>query len=192
MPEPPHSDLVARATTGDGAALDALVERHLPDLVTFVRARAGARLRAREETLDLALSACREVLVDVAAQRHLDEGGFRHWLFLAAERKIADKGRFHGRERRDERRTERLPDASTLGPAGGGPSPSRDAAAREDWALAEEALATLPEDYREVILLTRVVGLSHAEAGARLGRNEGATRMLLSRALARLARSLPR
>ena len=187
----PHGDLVARATTGEATALEALVERHLPDLVTFVRARAGARLRAREETLDLALSACREVLVDVAEQSHLDEAGFRHWLFLAAERKIADKGRYYGRERREQQRTERLPDASTLGPAAAGPSPSREAAGREDWALAEAALAELPGDYRDVILLTRVVGLSHAEAAARLGRNEGATRMLLSRALARLARSMP-
>lgn len=188
----PHGELLRRASSGDPEALEALVERHLPDLVTFVRARAKGGLRAREETMDLALSACREVLVDVAQKERLDEAGFRHWLFLAAERKIADKGRYYARERRDARRTERLPEGSGLGPAGREPSPSREAAAREDWALAEEALAGLPEDYREVILLTRVVGLSHAEAAERMGRSEGAMRMLLSRALARLALSMPR
>jgi RNA polymerase sigma-70 factor (ECF subfamily) len=187
-----HAQLVGRATTGDAEALGALLERHLPGLVTFVRARAGEHLRAREETLDLALSACREVLVDVAEQRHLDEAGFRSWLFLAAERKIADKGRFYRRERRDGDRTVRLLDASGLGPVAHGPSPSEELGAREDWAQVEEALAVLPEDYREVILLTRVIGLSHAEAGEALGRSEGATRMLLSRALGRLARAMPR
>ena len=42
-----------------------------------------------------------------------------------------------------------------------------------------------------MVLLTRVVGLSHAEVAERLGRSEGATRMLLARALALLARSMP-
>jgi len=187
-----HLELVQRLTSGDSQALDELIERHLPALVTFVRARAGARLRAREETLDLALSACREVLVDVAEQGHLEEGAFRHWLFLAAERKIADRGRYWRRERREEGRGEPLPQAPGLEPEDRTPSPSREVAAREDWAQAEEALASLPEDYREVILLTRVVGLTHAQAARALDRSEGATRMLLSRALARLARAMPR
>ena len=96
-----HAALVSRASSGDRGALDALVEEHLGRLVTFVRARAGERLRAREETLDLAVSACREVLADLEAGRELDEAHFRQWLYLAAERKIADKGRYYARERRD-------------------------------------------------------------------------------------------
>lgn len=185
-----HAALLGRASRGDQEAVEALVEQHLAGLVTFVRARAGARLRAREETLDLALSACREVLVDLEAGRELDQAHFRHWLYLAAERKIADRGRYWARERRDPDQVVSISEAAPLAAAGRGPTPSGEAAAHEDWARAEEALAALPEEYREVILLTRVVGLSHAEAAERLGRSEGATRMLLSRALARLARSM--
>jgi len=43
---------------------------------------------------------------------------------------------------------------------------------------------------REVIVLVKLSGLSHAEAARRLGRTEGSTRVLLSRALARLATRL--
>ena len=52
------------------------------------------------------------------------------------------------------------------------------------------AFAALPPDWREVILLARVRGLSHAEIARTLGRTESATRTLLSRALARLATEL--
>jgi RNA polymerase sigma-70 factor (ECF subfamily) len=187
-----HAALVGRASRGDREALDALVEQHLAGLVTFVRARAGAGLRAREETMDLALSACREVLVDLEAGRELDEAHFRQWLYLAAERKIADRGRYWARERREGQRAAPVSQGAFAEAAGAGPTPSREAAGRESWAHAEDALAALPEEYREVILLSRVVGLPHAEVAERLGRSEGATRMLLARALARLARSMPR
>jgi RNA polymerase sigma-70 factor (ECF subfamily) len=60
--------------------------------------------------------------------------------------------------------------------------------AREELATLERALAELPEDYRQVILLTRVMNLGHATVAEQMGRSETATRSLLHRALARLAR----
>ena len=66
-------------------------------------------------------------------------------------------------------------------------TPSRDAAAREELARAEAALARLSEEHREVIVLARIVGLSHAQIAEKLGTTEVATRSLLHRALARLA-----
>ena len=50
----------------------------------------------------------------------------------------------------------------------------------------EKALDDLKPEYREVIVLKRIEGLSHAEIAARLGRNAGAVRMLLARAMAAL------
>ena len=58
---------------------------------------------------------------------------------------------------------------------------------REDLERIERAFAELPEDYREVILLSRLVGLSHREIAEDWGRKEGAIRVLLHRALARLS-----
>jgi RNA polymerase sigma-70 factor (ECF subfamily) len=56
--------------------------------------------------------------------------------------------------------------------------------------LLAEVLDRLPDDYRTVIVLRNLEGLSHEEVAARLGRNVGAVRMLWVRALARLRREL--
>ena len=69
-------------------------------------------------------------------------------------------------------------------------TPVHDAELREQIGLLEGAFDELPEDYREVILLFHVVGLSHREVAERMDRTEAATRNLLSRALARLSRLL--
>ena len=53
-----------------------------------------------------------------------------------------------------------------------------------------DALARLPSDYAEIIVLRNVEGLSHEEAARRMGRGVGAVRMLWVRALARLRQEL--
>jgi RNA polymerase sigma-70 factor (ECF subfamily) len=185
-----NQDLVREATAGNPAAIDALFERHLPGLVAFVRARAGAGLRAREETLDLVQSACREVLKDLPAVDYRSEGGFRHWLYLAAERKILDRAKFHGRDKRNLGRVRPLSDheALQLGRGYAGVfTPSGELAAREELERVEAALDLLSEEHREVILLARIVGLPHAEVASALGKSEVAVRSLLHRALAKLS-----
>jgi RNA polymerase sigma-70 factor (ECF subfamily) len=46
-------------------------------------------------------------------------------------------------------------------------------------------LAQLPEDYRDVIILRNIEGLSHDATARRMNRSAGAVRMLWVRALAR-------
>ena len=53
-----------------------------------------------------------------------------------------------------------------------------------------EVLARLPDDYREVIVLRNLEGLSHEEVAARMGRGVGAVRMLWVRALARVRKEV--
>jgi DNA-directed RNA polymerase specialized sigma24 family protein len=48
----------------------------------------------------------------------------------------------------------------------------------------------LPEHYREVIALARIAELPHREIAAQLGKTEEATRILLYRALAALAKAM--
>jgi RNA polymerase sigma-70 factor (ECF subfamily) len=62
-------------------------------------------------------------------------------------------------------------------------SPSQQVAKREQLVHLADKLEELPADYREVILLRNVEGLSHAEVAERMGRKEGAVRMLWVRAL---------
>jgi RNA polymerase sigma factor (sigma-70 family) len=66
-------------------------------------------------------------------------------------------------------------------------SPSRAAMAREGVARIEAAFARLPEHYREVITLARIVGLSQEELAEVTGRSVASARNLLTRALVRLA-----
>ncbi len=54
----------------------------------------------------------------------------------------------------------------------------------------ERAFDALPDDYKEAISLHRMVGLSHAEIAAHMGRTEGAVRNLVYRGLALLAMRL--
>jgi len=66
------------------------------------------------------------------------------------------------------------------------PSPSLHAENREQQMIIAEAIESLSEDYREVIVLRNLQGLSHAEVAVRLDRTESAVRMLWLRALKQL------
>jgi RNA polymerase sigma factor (sigma-70 family) len=61
----------------------------------------------------------------------------------------------------------------------------------EELERLEAAFDRLPDDYREVITLARLVGLPLAAIGRQMGgRSEGAVSMLLARALTRLGLEL--
>jgi len=185
---------LARALAGDAAARGDLLERHVARLRAFVRPRLGARLRARESSQDVVQSVFREALRGMDTFEPRDGSGsegFARWLLRVADSKLKSRGRFWGRLRRataveaadGAAELERLGDAGALSPSGA-------ARSREELARVEAAFATLPEAWRQVVVLVRLQGLSHAEAARRLGRTESATRTLLSRALARLATQL--
>lgn len=186
--EPRDTNELERAlAAGDRAALDELLGAELPALQAYLRLRADPRLRARESVSDLAQSVCREAIEHADRFRFPDEHGFRRWLFTTARRKLLDRQAFHFAQRRDAgRELDEEPPAGVAAVYASLVTPSRDAVAREELERVERAFAALPEEYREVITLQRIAGLSHAEIGEQLGKSEGAVRMLLHRALARL------
>lgn len=53
----------------------------------------------------------------------------------------------------------------------------------------EKAISGLKPEYREVIILTRLEGLSHKQVGEKLGKSPDAVRMLLARAMSVLSRN---
>jgi RNA polymerase sigma-70 factor (ECF subfamily) len=185
-----HGDLVREASRGEEASISSLLGRHLPGALAYVRAHAGGLL-AREESIDIVQAACREVLQDLSRYDYRDEAGFRHWLFLSAERKILERARRHGREKRGGGREPGPLSAAEVESLQqsyrGFCSPSQAAIGREELERAERALRGLSDEHREVILLARVVGLSHADIGARMGKSERAVTSLLHRALTEMA-----
>ena len=186
--------LIQDASQGDQNALEGLLLQHLPSLQAFVRLRMGEHLKARESCSDLVQSVCREVLQDLPVFEYRDEAGFRQWLYTRALNKIFNRARFYKAEKRDLAREIRPPGGQDQSDAAGildvyatFCTPSQDAVAHERLRQVEDAFAQLPEDYREVITLSRVVGLSHQQIAAQLDKSEGAVRVLLHRALARLS-----
>lgn len=185
----PDAETIAAATRGDQAAVSELLERYLPGLRAFVRLRAGDVVHGREEHSDIVQSVCRDVLENLDRCRYGGDEGFRRWLYRTALRKIADRHEHYHAKKRDVQREGSFGShpSAARSPT---PTPSEHAIASEKLARIERALASMPPDYREVIVLARYVGLSHREIAAEMGRSELAVRTLLSRALARLAELL--
>ena len=137
------------------------------------------------------------MLTHLARFRYDGEEGFKRWLYATALRKIQDRHRYYTAQKRDAGRVAPLADPSAssapealLGRFRGARSPSASVVEREELARVERLLGELPPRYQEVIRLAYLDELSRGEIAQRLGLSEANTRMLLSRALARLARLL--
>ncbi len=187
-----HDLLVRDASRGDGGAIEALLERHWPGLLAYIRLHADPEIRRHESCADIAQSVCREALEDMAGFEYHGEAPFRKWLFMRALSKLVNRKRYWLRERRDAGREQRVSqlEAQTRleGLYARVCSPSQGAIAKETAARLEATFTRLPDDYRQVITLSRVIGMSHAEIALEMGRELGAVRVLLHRALARLGR----
>ena len=182
----------------DDFPVEELIARHLPGLRAYVAGRVDRLVHAKESNADIVQSVCREVLEHIDRFEHRSEAGFKQWLYRTAERKIIDRYRYYTADKRDAaREVPPLPagDASEDGDIlalalrdahGGRPTPSHEAIAREELLRTSRAFEGLPAVYREVILLSRVHGLPHAEIAKRLGKSEGAVRNLLYRGLGAL------
>lgn len=189
--------LVEAARAGDAEAVDRLLDHHLPGLRAFIRLRMGPVLRARESASDLSQSVCREVLKHMDRLRYPGEQAFKHWLYTTAMRKISNRHDYYTADKRDVKREERVGTATdeetrrTLSQVYQTfYTPSQDAMAKEHVERVEAAFDQLSEEYREVIMLSRFMGLSRTEVAAHMGRSEASVRNLLHRALSRLAEIL--
>jgi len=186
--------LMGRAAEGDETALALLLERHLPGLRAFVRARLGPELRAQESASDVVQSTCREILGARERFQHPNPGAFKSWLFTTAARKITERLKRAHAAKRDAGAPGAgaldAGDSALLAVYGRFSSPSHRAALADEVARVERALDRLNEEQREVVLLAHMVELPRAEIAARLGKSEVAVRSILHRALAVVAAEL--
>jgi len=186
---------IVAARRGEPKALDSLFARNLPPLVAFIRARSGKAIAARESAVDIAQSVFREVLADAERIELLGEGAFRNWLFMKATRKVLDRAKFHGRDRRDFAKEVAIPEA---GPAADAllacyasiASPSQHAVAKEELSRFEAAVQQLPENQRDAVTMSRLMGLDYAQIAEQMGSTESAVRGLVARGLAALSMQL--
>lgn len=172
---------VAAALSGHQAGFAWLMERHRASVFRFARGHLGDDDEALDITQECFVSA-------FAALRRYDEArSFRTWLLAIAVNKCRDWAR-----RRAVRRffTFALPLEDAFTVADSAPGPEDALASRQDAARIRAALAALPANLREPLVLCTVEGLSQLEAGAVLGINRKAVETRIYRARQKLAELL--
>jgi RNA polymerase sigma-70 factor, ECF subfamily len=168
------------AARADPAAFAVLYRRYLDRVYSYAFYQLGDHHDAEDATARTFLAALR------AIGSFRDEGAsFRAWLFRIARNTIANAHRTRAR-----RRTEPLETISVEPPAPDA-DPAGLALRSEEARRVRVAVAALPDDRRQVVLLRFADGLSAREIGQVLDRSEGAVRVLLHRALRDLADRLP-
>ena len=186
--------LVALAKDGDEAAVNQLCSVYGERVRQIVRLRLDGRLRSKLDSVDVVQDALILALDGLEDFTYRNEGDFLRWLAKIAENRLRDIfDRFHA-DKRDVhkeipfKKEGRSTEDGSVGAAGPmrTTTPSVIACKKEAMDRLEKALDKLKPEYKEVIVLKRIEGLSHAEIAGRLGKNAGAVRMLLARAMAAL------
>lgn len=173
--------LMRRVQAGDEAALGALMERWELPLKSLV---ARIVLNACEAD-DLA----QETFVRVWQQRQKfrSDAAFRPWVFSIAVNLARNRLRWW--RRRPEIALEEWSEAGESG-RGETPANAADVALRNERATAvREAVAALPRELREALVLFEYEQLSHAEIAATLGCTTKAVEARLYRAREKLRQS---
>jgi RNA polymerase sigma-70 factor (ECF subfamily) len=183
--------ILAGLRTGDEAALVEFLQTNQHALLAFIRSRIGSQLQRKIEPEDVLQEASMEA-VRTLKQTDLSTWDPLNWLFQICERKIIDAHRrFFASQKRDASREAAIPDGSQAAGladllAASMTTPS-DAFSRDQRQLRMLAsLDTLPEDQREALRMRYLVGLSSKEIAQKLGKTDGATRVMISRALGKL------
>lgn len=197
-PPTPSQVLLQQFREGDNRAGDELLRRHQPWLKFLARREIDTRYRGKFDASDIVQQALLEAVRDMPQFEGQTEEEFRAWLRTILTHVLAHEfRRYGGTQKRDVtqevsmnesllRSSEWLSEAL----AGSVSSPSFQAARHEQELLLADVLTRLPDDYREVIVLRNLEGLSHEDIAQRMGRGVGAVRMLWVRALARLRQEM--
>ena len=182
-------DLMSRAKTGSATAIEALFESCAGRLLALIRLRLGPSLRRHVESADVLQTTLLRAFENLETFRGRGETSMMAWLVRIAENEIRDQHQYLHRERRDIDQTRRLSGCSQSLVASVRSASSRVLLSAQETKI-EEAMESLPERQREVVLLRVFYELTYPEIAAELGTSPDACRMLYARALARLTLEL--
>src|SRR5437660_3078267 len=191
-------ELLGRASAGGGLALGQLLELYRSYLALLARVQIGRRLQGKVDAADLVQDTFLEAHRHFAEFRGVTEAELVCWLRQILAGLLGNLvRRYLGTQRRDVRLERELGDeldrssrALDQNLAARQSTPSQRAARREQAVLLADALGRLPDDYREVIILHHLEGLTFPEVARRSGRTVDSLKNVWARALAQLRRSL--
>lgn len=194
---PDPDQLLAEARGGSPESLGRLLQLYENYLRILASTQLDGKLRARFSASDVVQDTFCDAHRDFAKFRGSSERELLAWL-----RQILVNNLSHLVEQHvlaEKRNVRREVSAGQIGAAIGrssarleamlvdrAPSPSADARRREYSVILADQLGALPGDYREVLVLRHLEGLSFDEVAQRMGRTSGAVRMLWLRALGKL------
>lgn len=175
-PHPSDAELIDRAQSGEVQAFGALYERYLDPIYRYIRSRVEVEADAED--------LCEAVFMRSfeALERYEEQGHpYSAYLYRLARNLLVDHYRA-GRVELDLERADRA--------AGATAGIDQQFEQREQLRSIADALATLPEDYREVIRLRVVLEFPTSTVAEWMERSPGAVRVLLHRALNALRQDL--
>jgi len=172
--------LVERARSGDQQAFEELCLGLRERLLATIRSRLGPTARQAIDPEDVLQASFVKALHSMQRFEWRGDGSFRRWLESVAIHVTLDAVRHHGR--RPVLRIDRDVE-------GDGSSPSKGIRRRERLDRLEVSMKALSPDYRTVLRLSRMDGLSIKEIANQMGRSESAVKNLLLRATKQLRHS---
>jgi RNA polymerase sigma-70 factor (ECF subfamily) len=189
--------LIARIRAHDEQALGDYLTLRRPQLLAFIERRLGTALRRKVEPDDLLQETSAEA-VRTLAQTDLAQREVFGWLCQIAERRIIDAHRkYIASQKRDAGREVSIhgtPDTSRGGLIDllvASMTTASQAFSRDQKQIRLlAALDNLPTEQREALRLRYVDGLPSKDIAQRLGKTDGAVRVMLTRSLAKLQEML--
>jgi RNA polymerase sigma-70 factor (ECF subfamily) len=175
-----ESDFVDRLRNGDAEAFDTLITRYSGDIYSLLCRMTQDPDEARDLTQETFLSALK------ALRSFRGEAELKTWLFRIALNHSRNRFRWWKRRKRSETTSLDKPigdGSSTLGDllAGDGETPEETVLRRERQRQLVKALNTLPDPFREAIVLCDIEGLSYDEIARAVNINVGTVKSRISR-----------
>ncbi|HKD38137.1 MAG TPA: sigma-70 family RNA polymerase sigma factor [Pirellulales bacterium] len=185
------SQLLTHARAGDAAARDRLFAACRNYLTVVARAEVGSWLQAKVDASDLVQQTLLDAHRGLANFRGCNEAEWLGWLRQILSHNAADFVRHYGEaaKRKTAREVPLAPadsqhsNAARFEPAAAIETPSEMLMRYEAELQLADAIAALPEDYQEVIVLRNLQRLPFDEVARRMGRSRPAAQMLWMRAI---------
>ncbi len=168
-------ELMVAVARGDLAGMSELYERRHRALFRFFYRLTGRQSPAEDLT--------HEVFLRMLRYRHTYQAGdlFESWMYRIARNVFADHTKKHRLEMpAAEGQLEMV--------EGGRPTPLETVLKQQDLATLHRALKELPDDKRELIVLSRFQGLTYEQIGKIVGCETGTVKVRVFRAMKEMGR----